>query len=238
MRVCTRDWLGRHVFTLGEYEPATARVIAALLRPGGTFVDVGANAGYFSLLASRCVGPNGFVMAFEPVPSIRDDLMANIALNQASNIQIRTEALSNRVGNSEFYVGPVDHCGVSSLRMLPNSSRSLTVETRRLDDLLTEDARIDLIKIDVEGAEYLAMQGMWRLLERQQPDLVVEVTNDFLNDMGHSADQMCKALLNVGYQMHIIENMGLRQVSTINRLPEGQYNALFTVRSHIPSLHQ
>src|SRR5262245_36127074 len=136
MRVRLGDWLGRHVYVRGEYEPATGLVLKALLRPGGTFIDVGANAGYFSLLASTCVGPAGRVWAFEPVPVTREELLANLRLNDAGNVRVFAQALSNAAGTATFSVGPANHRGTSSLRALEDASTTLTVETARLDDLL------------------------------------------------------------------------------------------------------
>jgi FkbM family methyltransferase len=234
MRVRVGDWLGRHVYVRGEYEPATARVFKALLQPGNTFIDVGANAGYFSLLASKCVGPSGRVWAFEPVPVTREELLANLKLNDAGNVKVFAQALSNAAGTASLSVGPVDHRGTSSLRALDDGSATLIVETARLDDLLSPGQKVDCVKIDVEGAEHLALQGMVGCLKRDRPDLVLEVTDEFLRPLGSSAEGLCRALADLGYRMYMIDHTGLVPFEPGEAAAWPQYNALFTTRESLP----
>jgi FkbM family methyltransferase len=235
LRVHLGDWLGRHVYVTGEYEPATKEVIKALLSPGDTAVDVGANVGYFTLLASSRVGPAGRVYAFEPAPPTRQDLEWNVRLNQAANVVVRAEALADKAGETTFCLGPRDHRGTSSLRSLADGTERLTVATARLDDLLPDGCRVNLIKIDVEGAEYLALLGMRECLKRDHPDLVIEVTDSFLREMGHSAEQLCAELFGLGYNMYIIDHRGLQPVRSPALVPAGQHNALFTTRQGLPA---
>jgi FkbM family methyltransferase len=218
MRVRVGDWLGRHVYVRGEYEPATVEVIKALLGPGETFVDVGANAGYFSLLASKCVGPTGRVWAFEPVPITRQELKTNLRLNNAGNVS----------------VGPADHRGTSSLRALQDASETITVQTARLDDLLPAEQKVNVIKIDIEAAEQMALEGMRGRLERDHPDLIIEVTDPYLRPMGHTAVGLCEMLHRLGYRMFVIENRALVPFDPCDAATWSQYNALFTTRQELP----
>jgi FkbM family methyltransferase len=235
LRVRLTDWLGRYVYVTGEYEPATKEVIKALLSLGDAAVDVGANVGYFTLLASRRVGPGGRVFAFEPAPATRQDLEANVRLNDAANVVVRSEALSNKPGETTFNLGPQDHPGTSSLRSLANGSERVTVTTACLDDLLPQGVRVNLIKIDVEGAEYLALLGMRECLQRDHPDLVIEVTDKFLREMGHSAEHLCADLFALGYKMYVIRHEGLKPVRSPAEVATGQHNALFTTRQSLPA---
>ena len=225
-----KDWLGRHVYISGEYEPATAKVIETLAQPGDTILDIGANIGYFALLASRCVGPSGKVHAFEPVPSTRQHLLCNIRLNEASNIVVHEEAVSEAMGELEFWEGPADHRGTSSFRPLQNASGILKVRTDRLDHLLPAEERVALAKIDVEGAECRVLKGMRNCLERDKPDLVIEVTDSYLRTLGDSAAELRKMLYELGYQMYVIGNECLVPLRPDEAEPAEQYNALFTVR--------
>jgi FkbM family methyltransferase len=233
MRIRLGDWLGRHVYVLGEYEPATAHVLRALLRPAGRLVDVGANVGYFTLLASRAVGPKGKVYAFEPVPQTLEDLRHNLRLNGAENVVVGEEALADQPGEATFFVGPADHRGTSSLRSLTGGEGVLKVRRLRLDDWLPAGEHVDVIKLDVEGAEYLALRGMEAILRRDRPDLVIEITDSFLQEMGASAAAVHAFLSGLGYRMYVIEPDGLRPSSGHERLP-AQYNALFTARPAFP----
>jgi FkbM family methyltransferase len=234
MRVCLGDWLGRHVFVRGEYEPGTSLVVKALLQPGDTFVDVGANVGYFTLLGSRTVGPTGHVYAFEPVPATRSDLATNLRLNDATNVTVFEHALSNSPGQATFSVGPVDHRGTSSLRSLTNSTEQITVATARLDDLLSVQGKVSLIKIDVEGAELLVLEGMTTCLGRDRPDLIIEVTDPYLKALGHSATQLSTMLADLGYRMYLIDHKGLVPLGPTQAGDLSQYNALFTMREQLP----
>jgi FkbM family methyltransferase len=229
------DWLGRHVFVTGDYEPETSRLIAELLPPGGTMIDVGANIGFFSLLAARCVGTSGKVIAFEPLPVTRRHLERNLQLNGMAQVVVRGEAVCDRPGEDiTFYEGPRDHRGISSCRPIERASRVHRVRAGRLDDLLPADRRVDLIKIDVEGAECQALDGMARLLRRDHPDVIVEVTDRYLRDLGHSAEALCSRLRGHGYEMYAIGHGGLVPIAgDLSALP-GQFNALFTARSRLP----
>jgi FkbM family methyltransferase len=234
LQVRLGDWLGRHVYVTGEYEPATTRVVKSLLQAGDTFVDIGANIGYFSLLASRRVGPTGKVFAFEPVPQTRDELIHNVCLNRAGNVTVRDEAVADSTGEAIFFVGPADHRGTSSLRSLHDASGVLSVRKALLDDLLPPDAKVGLVKIDVEGAEYLALQGMQECLRLDRPDLIIEVTDSYLRGMGHSAAMLCEFLRDFGYRMYTIEHDCLTLLPDSHTAFPDQFNALFTVRERLP----
>src|SRR5690606_14165413 len=103
LEVDVSQLIGKVLFTTGEWEPTTSRVVRALLEPGDTFVDIGCNIGYFGLLASSCVGPTGQVIAFEPGPGIRRQLQRNLELNAVANLKLHDIAVSNAVGQVTFH---------------------------------------------------------------------------------------------------------------------------------------
>ncbi len=234
MRLDLSDWLGRHIYVTGEYEPATTRLFRSLLKEGDMVVDVGANAGYFTLLAARCVGTSGKVVAFEPVPRVRQLLEDNLRINGIENCDVRSEAACDVNGETEFYVGPADHVGVSSLRQLGESTAVERVTTVRLDEVLSAEPAARLIKIDIEGAECHAIEGMESYLKRCQPDLIVEITDSYLHGMGRSADELFQRLERQGYQAFLIGDKGLVSIGKFaGRLPS-QFNAFFTVPTNLP----
>jgi spore maturation protein CgeB len=155
----------------GDYEPETRLRIQRLLQPGSTFVDLGAHIGYFSLLAARSVGPTGRVFAFEPTPATREVLKSNVAHNGFEQIvRVAPFAVAETPGTVRF-------------RTFPNSSESngvapeaetgnLLVECTSLDAFFAELdwPRVDVIKMDVEGAELSALRGM-RELSNRNPQL-------------------------------------------------------------------
>jgi len=230
------DWLGQYVYLTGCYEPPTARVIATLLNPNDTFIDIGANSGFFTLLASHCVGSNGRVLAFEPVPSMRSRLQGNLSLNAAENVVIHDIALSNQAGEQLFHEGPTGHKGLSSLRSLTNEATTFSVKTMPLDDLLDDKFAVNLIKIDVEGAEQLVLNGMKQLLARQKPHIVIEVTDSYLAALGHNAVALCQSLCDLGYRMYRIDDEVLIPMEPDAAAKIAQYNALFTINGLPASL--
>ncbi len=228
------DWGGQYVYLTGEYEEPTARAIEALLAPGDTAVDVGANFGYFTVLAGRRVGRGGRVVAFEPLPAMRRELEANVALNQLPQCRVRSEAVSDRAGAAALFEGPAGNPGLSSLRALADAGPPLEVETVTLDEALAGDEPVALVKIDVEGAELKVLRGMAGLVERRRPDVVLEVTDRFLREMGDSAEALFRRARDWGYRIYRIDWPGLVPVEAgAEGLPD-QFNALLTARESLP----
>jgi FkbM family methyltransferase len=222
------DWLGRIVFATGEYEPPVTALMKALLRPGATVVDAGANIGYFTLLASRLVGKTGHVLAFEPNPSVYQRLLGNLQRNAVTNVTAVNEALSRTAGVLPFYEGPSQHTGISSLRPLEQASVVRQVRCRRLVDVVPAGPPVALVKIDVEGAELDVIDGMTEIIERDSPDIVVEVTDAYLREMSASAVELRDRLTRFGYRGYAIGFDALVPFDDDwDSLPP-QFNALFT----------
>lgn len=221
------DWLGQYVYLTGVYEPPTARVIAELLEPGETFIDVGANSGFFTLLASSRVGPGGRVLSFEPVPSMHKRLLENIALNDMNNVAVHVAALSNAEGVLPLFEGPEGHKGISSLRHIDNSAATIEVKTLPLDSFGDTLSTLKLVKIDVEGAEQLVLEGMTNILHKYHPYLVIEITDNYLRAFGHTATRLASFLTEFGYRMYKIGSEGLVLMNAEQAADEEQFNALF-----------
>jgi FkbM family methyltransferase len=157
------------IYSFGIYEISGTRLLEGVLQPGMTVIDVGANTGYYSLLASRLVGETGHVHSFEPVPALARALRRNVELNGMKNIAVRSQAISDSVGTASLYVSRASaNSGLSSLVMndaVNEGSERLEVETVSIDDLVRQlDKPIDFIKIDVEGAEDLVFRGSEQVL--------------------------------------------------------------------------
>jgi FkbM family methyltransferase len=230
------DWLGQYVYLTGVYEPPTARVIAELLKPGDTFIDVGANSGFFTLLASLRVGPTGRVLSFEPVPSMRKRLLENISLNAMSNVQVSDVALSNSEGMFPLFEGPEGHKGISSLRHIDNSAATIEVKTLPLDAFGDVQTEVKLVKIDVEGAEHLVLEGMTNIFIHHHPYIVTEITDEYLQAFGHTAVQLANHLTGKGYRMYAIHPEGLIPMLPEQAADDTQFNALFAYSSVPESL--
>jgi FkbM family methyltransferase len=229
MQIDGSSQTGRMLYATGEYESETSLVIQRLLKHGDTMIDVGANIGYFTILGARTVGVQGHVVAFEPMPHVRERLERNIALNRLTNIAVRSDALSDTPGRSTFYAGPADDTGLASLRPLDGSTE-VEVMRARFDDIWNPSDRVALVKIDVEGAEMAAIAGMSECLTRDAPHVVLEVTDGYLRAMGSSADALVKHFLGFGYSMYRIAHgplVPIRHMDDLKACPP-QFNALFT----------
>ncbi len=160
-------------YWLGTYEPEVLGEIETRLHTGATYWDVGSHIGYMVAVASRLVGPTGTVVAFEPNPENLRRLRRTIELNDLRNVTVRDVALSDRVGESEFFLSGSSSTG----SLLPGQSGTPTVRVRTstIDEELKTVAVPDLVKIDVEGSEDAVLAGATRLLEDHRPGLIVEV---------------------------------------------------------------
>lgn len=220
------DWLGQYVFLTGTYEPPTATLFSHLVKPGDTVLDVGANVGFFSLLCAELTGKTGVVVAFEPVPSVRQRLLANISLNEYDHIRVVGNAVSDRSETLSIYEGPDGHKGTSSLR--PNSTATEVIEVNAIaldhDDIASTP--VACIKIDVEGAEMRALEGMEQLLRRERPFLIIEFTDEFLRGFGHSTSQMSDWLTSRGYSLFLIDDDCLKPLDGSEGKRPSQYNVL------------
>jgi FkbM family methyltransferase len=194
------------------------------------FIDVGAHIGFFSLLGAKRVGKNGLVLAFEPSPKTRSRLFANASMNGGLPLQILPYAVSDTVGKAVFFQHN-QNPGQNSLRPLgEETAGKLEVETVTLDGFLPADIadRVTLVKMDIEGAELLALQGMRRLLAKEDsPDVMCEVTDEFLRTLGASESELLSFMTDLGYSAFVVSAATLMP----NDHPRGgQYTALFTKR--------
>ncbi|GBL45754.1 hypothetical protein SFMTTN_1565 [Sulfuriferula multivorans] len=114
------------------------------------------------------------------------------------------------------------------MRPIGEASAILQVPTMPLDDLADKIPSIKLIKIDVEGAEQLAIEGMKKLLAQHHPYLIIEITDQYLKPFGHSAQGLSNSLCSLGYRMYKITPNGLTETSPDRAADEDQYNALFS----------
>jgi len=235
MLVDLEDWLGQYVYLTGAYEPPTADAIAMLIGPRDTVLDIGANAGFFTLLAAARVGPAGRVVAFEPIPAVRRELAANVARNGFANVAVREEAVSDRRARLRIFEGPREHRGISSLRQLEEAAASLEVPAIALDDLQHELGPVRLAKIDVEGAELLVLQGAAAVVARDHPHLVIEFTDEYLRAFGHSAEALGSWLLERGYALYRIEPTGLIRFGQGNVPANVQFSALCVHGNRLPA---
>jgi FkbM family methyltransferase len=173
MRLDPADLGPRIILESGVYEPDSIGMVSEHLGAGATFIDVGADIGYYSLKAAPIVGPAGHVIAIEPNPEALGRLRVNLSASKANVVAVAPVACSDAEGVLELYVAPTSNVGETSLSKTNASqegpiSRAVKVRARPLDDIVRESGsvRVDAIKIDVEGAEYLVLKGAVQTLDR------------------------------------------------------------------------
>lgn len=204
------DQIGTFIYLFGIWEPHISAWISSRLKPGDVFIDVGANVGYYSLLASRIVGETGKVVAVEASPSIYEMLRENIALNAATNITPINMAVSDRPGTVEIYRGPAFNLGLTSMHDThPDAVLEATVPAGPLASIAGPDlARARLIKIDVEGAEWEVVRGLEEALPtlRDDAELVMEVSPQKGSHRGESVDRILDLFRAHGYHFYALDN--------------------------------
>ena len=165
---------------LGNYEPDLLRAVQDFAEPGTVVCDVGANLGYVSLAIARVIGPAGQVIAFEPLPANFSRLQVNLGLNpEGQRIRPVEAAVGSRSSRSLFLLhasGGMGKLDGSSGRQFEYAD-SLEVQVVCLDDwvYLTGEAAPALVKIDIEGGEVQALEGMARLLREARPHVLIEL---------------------------------------------------------------
>jgi FkbM family methyltransferase len=198
--------IGKLFLVHTRYEPVETDLIKSILKPGMTVVDIGANIGYYSLLASKCVGEKGNVFCFEPAPSNFSFLKKNIETNNAKNIVAVQKAVSNQEGTLELFMD--EH--LSGGHQIFNSgmkSKSVTVETISVDEFFeNENINIDLLKIDIEGAEMFALQGMKKTLATNpRIKFITEFYPIMIERCGFSPQQYLNELRAIGFSLSVID---------------------------------
>jgi FkbM family methyltransferase len=152
-----------HVLPTREF--AIFRAIESALADGGCFVDAGANIGFYTVLAAKRVGAEGKVIAIEMMPDTAAILRQHVRLNRLDNVEIVEKALSDRDGSQITAHVPEGKYGQASIAGLARG-RAVTVETATLDAVLKDTPSISLMKMDLEGAEELALKGALQCLAR------------------------------------------------------------------------
>ena len=198
----------------GAFEPETLETFASLLSPGMTVMDIGANIGLFTLVAAHRVGPRGMVHAFEPTPCLAEHIRANLALNGLENVELNEVAISDSMGHAVLHIATSDNLGENTIVAgAPDAPGTvgLQVPTVTLDDYAARcsPAGVDVIKIDIEGAEPMALRGARGLLsDDRSPLLILEMNPRALKMGGSSVDELLDLLNSFGYQFYKIATYG------------------------------
>ena len=184
MRVDRGDSLGllRQPFELDE-----VNLVRQLVGSGQVVLDVGANIGYYTLLVSRLVGASGKVHAFEPDPSNAAILRRNLADNHCHNVMVHQVAVGNKNATIGLY-RCADNAGTHrAYESVCCGSDTVDVRSVVLDQVMRDESQIDFIKMDIEGYEYFALEGMDSIIREHSPAILVEFSPFALAETGVTA---------------------------------------------------
>ena len=189
----------------GCWEPAETAQFLRHLKPGDTFVDAGANIGYYTVIGSRLVGSKGKVYAFEPEPKAFEMLERNVRLNGLTNVVLEQKALSNQKGVIKLFIADQNKGDHRIYQPEGESRPSVEVEAVRLDEYFKGvERRINVVKVDCQGADGLILEGMTGLLEgwADGPTIFMEFWPYALKAMGTDHGALIKMLQSYGYRFY------------------------------------
>lgn len=219
-----QDTISREVCFTGRYEPQETHLARRLLKTGMVAVDVGANWGYFSLVAAHLVGASGQVLALEPHPRLLSLLRENVGTNGLRQVQVLPLAAAAHSGSRAF-IGFDERGGNWGVSRAARGSETgdFECETAALDDLLGRHGidRVDLVKMDIEGAEYEALRGMACGLRRHRyRALILECHPAELSAAGRSIAACLAPLLDAGYRgWHIDHSSAMHRRAAVENVP-------------------
>lgn len=205
----------------GRQEPYTTELFKAAVKSGMTVCDIGAFIGYYALVAAQRVGSAGRVYAFDPDPISAAFLARNIAHNGMTEIvRAVAAAISSTSGDATFYTHGGDRSRNSLFPDHAAEAASAPVRAYSLDEFLGEDRRVDVIKMDIEGGEVHALDGMERTL-RSSRDIVmfVECSPRALRAAGADAETLVARLRALGFEVMVIDE-GRRELAPVAALTD------------------
>jgi FkbM family methyltransferase len=204
----------RSLSVYGVHEPLETEIVKRLIKQGDIVLDIGANIGYYTLLFAKLVGPQGKVFAFEPAPSNYALLERNVEINGYKNVVLVQKAVSNRTMKVKLYLSA---SSIGDHRIYQEDGRQFVeVEAVSLDDFFRYyGGRIDFIKMDIQGAEFVAFQGMLNLLKKNKSvQLITEYAPSWIKRSGSDPEDYLKLLTKQGFELYEINEKRKRLTLT------------------------
>ncbi len=229
-------------FDSGRFREPELDLVDSLVRPGDTAVDVGANHGMWTLALSRAAGDRGRVYSFEPVPFTFGVLTAVARRSRIANVTLVNKGCSNRVASMEMTI-PLQRSGSSDDLQAHLAQRAqgpgedgesveVSCEMTTLDVALDQAKGISLLKLDIEGAELLALRGAANLLTLQRPAIVCEVDADFLEGFDQRPQDVVDYLGQWDYEPHRYDSASRRLERVAEPARIGHANVVFLTEAH------
>ena len=205
------DLIQMYLYLFGRWEPDLSAHLEDILRPGDTVIDIGANVGYFSLLASDRIGPGGRVIAIEASPRMAAALREHVAMNDATRwVTVIEKAVSDEPGVLTMYDGPVHNRGLSSTEQHRGMRAVGEVEAAPLEKLIGREAiaAAKVIKIDVEGGEDRVLRDLANHLDhfRDEMEILVELSPSWWRDAERTPHTVLEPFVRKGFRIDTIPN--------------------------------
>lgn len=213
------DWISLQLFLCGTYlmEKKETKFFKKIVKRDYVVIDIGANIGYYTLMAAARVGEKGKVYSFEPSSSTFRILKENININNFKNVRLIKMAFSDRTGKVKLYQADKTNIGATSIGIPKNFSGTFEeVKCIGLDEFIQKEEikRVDVIKIDVEGAEVKVLNGMKKLLSTQNPKVLIEIKEEMLNQLGYHKEDVYNFFKNYRYIAYDIKNSKIIKTPT------------------------
>lgn len=201
-------WVDYNIYCLGLYEAPLTRFFIRSLRPDSVILDVGAYIGQYTLLAAK-YAPKGQVIAFEPHPESFARLTAHLARNNLENVLALQKAVGQQAGYAPLHLSEQ---AFDSQIMSQQSNETIEVEMTTLDEIThgLELQNLDLVKIDVEGAEGAILRGAEQVLSRLRPLLIVEIDRSREKSWGDAPESVLGHLRQLGYTLYFLEGWDIK----------------------------
>jgi FkbM family methyltransferase len=216
-RIDRATYMGSNIYWKGHHQRADIIFLKSVLKPDMVFVDMGANQGEFTVVIGSIL-PQGKVISFEPVASIREDLEQNIALNNLKNVLVYACGVSDTEGVLPIFTSEDTerqqsiHEGLGTLYQTDYRSKQIgMIPLRPFDDVFKETGlkRLDAIKIDIEGAELFALKGALNSIKTHKPrHILIELNQETSKAAGYEVRDVIEFLEKLGYGWHELSKHG------------------------------
>jgi FkbM family methyltransferase len=237
--------------TIGTYEILETRILQTLARTSKVIIDIGANVGYYTVLLAKSQPVDGFLHAFEPFPASYDVTTRSVAKNNlADKVTVSQTGLSDNSGKSIIYIPETSGTSAASMKVLHPEETNLEFEIvlETLDSYIQKNnlTNVDLIKIDVEGAELFAIRGGWETIRANRPVVFAELLRKWSAGFGYHPNEVIEMFKQESYQcfevsehLHAIESIEEETVPTnFIFVPSEKLQTLDLLKSAVKDLVQ
>ncbi len=212
MRLDITEYLQAHLYVFGDYELPTIRFLRSVLTPGSVCLDVGAQMGYLTLAMATAANRQTIVHSFEPEDQNAARFRENISLNDLSNVTLHQTAVSTVDGVMKLYLSNDRNAGTHSTLYIESnvSTEFIEIPSVRLDSFIQQESlpTVDLVKIDVEGAEVDVIEGARFVLENHRPIVIMELSDHLQQARGQTCREFKQFMATLGYAPYFINEDG------------------------------